>query len=79
MTPEQRGHLSKEILENPLVKEAFAVIEESIHEQWQEAPHSDMREELWYTLKGCQRFKQVFTIAIEQGNYEATLKELDNA
>jgi hypothetical protein len=75
----ERGHQAERILQDPLMAEALETIEQSIRESWDSATTTEVREELWYTLKGMQRFKQYLGLAIEQGEYETALTEKTNA
>lgn len=79
MNPIQRGHEAQVILTHPLVEEAFNTIEDALRETWEASTDPSVREELWHTLKGAKRFKQVFTNQIENGEYELTLQEKNNA
>jgi len=75
MNPIQRGQASAAILENPLVKEAFEVIESALNDSWRTSPDAQVREEIYYTLKGLDRFRLVFETAIQSGSAELALQE----
>lgn len=70
-----RGHRAEEILQDPLIVEALEGIEQALHSQWQTAVTSEAREELWYTLKGAQRFKHYLTVIVDNGVFEKALME----
>lgn len=69
MNPEQRADHAARILEDPLVKEAFEMIERQILDQWEGCPVRDVeaREYLWRFLKCSRKFKDVFVGAIQSG------------
>lgn len=75
----ERGQHAENILQDPLVVDALKSIEQVLRDSWDNATSTEVREELWYTLKGMQRFKHYFTVAIEQGEFETALKEKANA
>ena len=75
METSQRGHLSRELLENPLAKEAFDTIEQSIIQEWELAKDTLQREEAWHALQGLRRFKNVFTAFVQNAEFEDSLKE----
>lgn len=75
----QRGQRSKELLDDPLIDEAFTTIEESILQMWAESKETSEREELWYTLAAAKRFKGIFTNAVSNGSFELAKLEKDNA
>ena len=78
MTDISRGHAAKTLLQNPLIEETLTEIEEKIQAEWIGCTDSNMREELWYTLKGLHRFKLVLNVAIEKGEYESIMTEKEN-
>lgn len=47
-----RGNAAKELLENPLLVEAFTAISDKLHKQWADSPARDFegREKLWQML-----------------------------
>lgn len=81
MTPEQiiqRGDRAKQLLDEPLLVEAFAVAEQEYLDQWQNSPARDVegREKLYLMLKLLQRVKGHLTSAMESGVIEkATLAQ----
>lgn len=74
----ERGQHAENLLQDPLVVDALKSIEQVLQDSWKEAPSAEIREELWYTLKGMQRFKHYFTVAIEQGKFETALMEKEH-
>ena len=71
----QRGQAAEAILQNPLVNEAFTEIEQALTDAWKESTDAPQREEIYYTLKGLERFKMVFEIAVSTGEGDIALKE----
>ena len=74
-----RGHRASELLADPLIVEALDGLEQLLQSQWLDSTTSEAREELWYTIKGMQRFKQYLRIAVENGDYEKALMEKRDA
>ena len=74
----QRGQRAKEILADPLIKEALTGIEDIILDEWKTQADPSMREELWHTYKGMNRFKTALEIAVTNGEYEVIMKEKEN-
>jgi hypothetical protein len=74
----ERGQRADQLLQDPLIVEALDGIEQTLRDQWEKAATTEIREELWYTFKGMQRFKQYLTLAVEQGVYETALMEKEN-
>jgi len=72
---ERRGQHAASLLQDPLMVEALTAIEQTLQESWIGATTTEVREELWYTLKGMQRFKQYLSLAVEQAEYETALME----
>ena len=72
---ERRGQHAASLLQDPLMVEALTAIEQTLQESWISATTTEVREELWYTLKGMQRFKQYLSLAVEQAEYETALME----
>ena len=66
----ERGERAKELLDNPLVEEALIRIKEFLVEEWATNTDSQAREELWFTLKGLERFKNYFEAAVSSGQYD---------
>jgi len=54
-------------------------IEETIHDAWCQAATSETREELWFTLKGAERFKTILEVMVSTGEFTLAHKEIDNA
>lgn len=66
----QRGERAKQILNDQIVQDAFQEIEESLIEIWKDNRCTEDREELWYTLRGFQMFKQCFESTIQDGQFD---------
>ena len=69
-----RGQAAKQVLEHPLIKETLIELEKAIVAEWLGSPTAEVRDELWYTLKGLQRFETVLTISVSNGEYESTIR-----
>ncbi len=69
MTPQQRAEHASRLLEDPLVKEAFELVDREILDQWEACPVRDVegREYLWRFLKTSRKFKSVFMGVIQSG------------
>ena len=81
MSPEQevqRGQDAKRLLEEPLLQEAFEVIEQEIMEKWKTAPARDVdgREKLWMMLHLLGRVRSHLESVMASGHLaEATLAQ----
>lgn len=69
MAQEVRGHNAFSLLENELLKEALAAIEQEVMEQWIACPARDKegKEALWQLIKTSRKFKDILTGYIETG------------
>ena len=74
----RKGQLSKELLDNPLLKETLEIIESALIDQWKDSNDSKVREEVWYTLAGLRRFRGVLEIAVQNGEADYALQEKYN-
>lgn len=66
----QRGEHAKRLLEDSVLKDALDGIEEAVTQLWKEASTSEQREELWFTLKGLDRFKTHLRAAVDSGEFD---------
>ncbi len=66
---------ARKVLENPLVQEAFANIENTIISKWRNEHDSRQRDVLWQQYQSMVQFKKLFEAAVTQGK-EASM-ELD--
>lgn len=66
----QRGEAAKRILNDEVVLEAFEQIELGLMQVWRQARSTEDREEVWYTLRGFELFKQCFETTISNGQFE---------
>jgi hypothetical protein len=64
-----RSQRARAILDDPLVKEALAAIEQGCVEEWRRAQPRDVeaRERLWLMLKLAERFRRHFESHVESG------------
>ena len=64
-----RGERAQAILEDPLVREAFAALEAECLAEWRHAPARDVegRERLWLTLKLVERLQRHFESLVADG------------
>ena len=69
------GQAAKLLLQNPTLQEAFQTIEDALTEQWRNTASPNDREEVWYTLKGLERFRSILTATVESGELEQQLGE----
>src|SRR3546814_10799433 len=67
-----RGEQAARLLNEPLMIEAFATIEQELTEQWQNSPARDAegREKLWLSLKLLHRVRGHLTNVLETGQIE---------
>ena len=70
-----RGDHAKRLLNDDLLQEALDIIEENITELWKGSDDSKSRNELWYTLKGLERFEAYLQIVLERGEFDKLEKE----
>ena len=71
----QRGENAARILNDPLVQEVFSGLENLMVNTWKSTSDASEREQLWYTLKGLERFRAAFEAAVQSGQYERTLTD----
>lgn len=74
----RRGEEARQLLEHPLLADAFDAIEADVMRQWQDSPARDVdgREKLWLTLKLLGRVKGQLESVVETGKVaQATLAE----
>ena len=69
----QSADHAKRILEDTIVVEALQKIEDGLVQIWRAARSSDDREEVWYTLRGFELFKQCFEATISTGEFDKAL------
>lgn len=72
MTDEEaarRGEEARQLLEHPLLAEAFQTIRDEVTEQWQSSPARDVegREKLWLTLRLLNRLEGQLQSVVETG------------
>lgn len=72
MTDEEaarRGDEARQLLEHPLLAEAFQTIRNEVTEQWQSSPARDVegREKLWLTLRLLNRLEGQLQSVVETG------------
>jgi len=76
---EVKGHAAKRILEDQTSTDVLDLIESTLTDEWKITKDPTSREEIWFTLQGCQRFREILHIAVTNMEYEATLKENQDA
>jgi len=74
MTPQQqiaRGETAQRYLEDPLIQEAFGVIQDALHDQWEQSPAKDAqgREAAYFMLKCFREFRSFFESVIAEGEF----------
>lgn len=64
-----RGERARQLLEEPLIVEAFALIEQEYQRAWQESPARDVqaREAIYLSLKNLAKVKGHLTQVMESG------------
>lgn len=72
MTDEEaarRGEEARQLLEHPLLAEAFQTIRNEVIEKWQSSPARDVegREKLWLTLRLLNRLEGQLQSVVETG------------
>ena len=69
MDPITKANHAKRLLEDELLKEAFAEVEKDIFEEWRmSAPADhDARSNLFHTLKGLERLKARLQAILDDG------------
>jgi hypothetical protein len=75
-----RGERARAILDDPLVAEAFSVLERECIDEWRRAPARDMegRERLWTMLRLVEKLRAHFTSLIEAGRLaDSRIADLD--
>jgi hypothetical protein len=71
----QEGQAAKQLLANPLLEETLKTIESALIDQWKITSSPEIREEIWYTQKGLERFVGILTVAVESGDADLAIKE----
>lgn len=74
----RRGEQARQLLEHPLLVEAFDLIEQEYTEQWKSSParDQDAREKLWLSLKLLHRLRGQLETVVETGKVaQATLAQ----
>lgn len=64
-----RASRARQILDDPMIQEAFASVEKTMTDAWKTSPDTDAegRERCFRALLGLRAFKAFFEIAIEAG------------
>ena len=64
-----RGQRAQAILDDPIMREAFATLERQCLAEWREAPARDLegRERLWLMLKLVERLQRHFESLVADG------------
>jgi hypothetical protein len=71
MNTQEQGQAAKNLLAHPVVKLTLDEIEEQLHSLWVSSNTTALRDELWYTLKGLNRFKDLLDSKVQNASYEA--------
>lgn len=67
---QQEGQAAKNLLAHPIVKITLDEIEEQLHLLWASSTEANDRDELWYTLKGLERFKNLLDSKVQNASLE---------
>lgn len=72
----ERGDRARQILEDPLVVDAFAVLEKQMFDLWREtkAHEEEDRERIYWQAAAYQNFKEILLLAMTNG--EVAKKQL---
>jgi hypothetical protein len=73
----QRGELARQVLENSVYAEAYALLESEITRAWRESKDRDEREELHRALRSLAKTRTVLESTMKSGQV-ATKKLLDD-
>jgi len=73
-----RGRQAQELLEHPLLIEAFEALESEVLSAWKASPARDVegREKLWLMLSLCEKVKNQITSVVNTG--KIAQKELES-
>lgn len=69
------GQHARQVLGDPATQEVLNMIEQQLTQSWKEAQESEVREEVWYTLQGHQRFVTTLKAFEDNYVYEQSLEE----
>jgi len=69
MDPISKANHAKRLLEDELLKEAFAQVEKDIFEEWRMSGYADdsARSDMFHTLKGLERLKARLQAILDDG------------
>lgn len=75
---QERGNQARELLENPILDEAFAKIEKYLRDSWEisKGGETERREDIWRSLKLLEGIKQEIKLIAANGK-EAQRKLLE--
>jgi len=73
----EKGHYAKELLNNPLLKDIFKIIEQDTINTWRSSPAlaREDRESLWKLLKMLDKIRGTLQGFINDALYEKELKK----
>lgn len=77
---QRRGEEARRLLEDPLMAEAFAAVENGLRRQWEATADDETaaREQLWLMLKLLRRVRSLLVEALETGRLaEAQLAAIE--
>jgi hypothetical protein len=73
----KRGHLAKQIIDNPLWSEFFETARDRISESWEKSTSPEYREDLWRYLQVLRTAEKHMRTALETGQLaEMALAEM---
>jgi len=69
MDPITKANHAKRLLEDDILKEAFAAVEKDNFEEWRMSAHTDYsgRSDMFHTLKGLERLKARLQAILDDG------------
>ena len=75
----QRGELARQVLENEVYAEAYALIEQEIMRIWRDSKNQDEREELHRALRSLGKVRQVLEGTMNSGKVAAATLQAEKS
>ena len=77
MSDEQREQKAKNLLDNPLFKEAFDVLREDLMNRWESSGSTELeaRESIWLAMRLLDRLHGHITSIVETGHMNKMLEK----
>ena len=75
----ERASAAQQLMNNPLLLEAFSIVEKEIFETWKRASKPEDRDRLWQSIGIIERVKVILGNAIANGTVaKSILADLEN-